>query len=261
MEQSVPVQSVRKALDVLDLVIEAGVSGGAAALSDLARRLDMPRNSVHNLLKTLAACGYVEQGGRGLYVPGSKCRQLARMSRLEGPAAREAVTARLRRFAGEQGEACLLVVLAGGQRVVVSYVDCDQAVRVSQATVEKIPFFEKPTGRMLAAIADEAELRQVLARHGLPGKHWDGIADESSLRKELAALRKRGFCRVGHGKEGLVALACPVSAGGERAWGVVGTFAPGYRCPPAREKALLKALRKLAADLAADVAAGTARSA
>jgi len=253
MERRVPVRSVRKALDVLDLLVEADLAGRPAPLADLAERLAMPVNSVHNLLKTMVACGYAEQRGRGLYVPGSKCRQLGQVNRLAGPGASEAVTAALQRFADAQGEACLLTVLVNGDRAVVRYVDCDQAVRVSRTTVEEIPFFEKPTGRMLAAIADEAELQQILRRHGLPGARWNRIGSEAALRRELAALRKKGYCRTGPPGSPLVALACPVASPGQRAWGVAGTFAPSYRCTVSREKSLLKALKKLATELAAAV--------
>ncbi len=252
MEKAAPVQSVRKALDILDLVVEAGISSSSASLSALAEKMAMPRNSVHNLLKTLVACGYVEQRERGMYSAGIKCRQLVRLSRFESPAAREAITARMRKFANDQGEACLLVSLVNGERVVISYVDCDQAVRVSHATIEKIPFYEKPTGRLLAAIAGDLELQQILQRHGLPGAQWNDINDEQSLRDELAELRRQGYCQVDH-ENGLAALACPVAAEGEQAWGVVGTYAPGYRCPPQRKKELLKALRTLASELAAAV--------
>ncbi len=255
MEQSIPVQSVKKALDVLDLIIEADAAGDAMSLGVLAARMAMPRNSAHNLVKTLVACGYVESCGRGSYRPGSKCRQLGRLNRFDAAAAREAIGERLRRFVDAQHEACLLVVLVNGERAVVHYVDCNQAVRVSRTTVEKAPFYERPTGRMLAAVADEAELRQILDRHGLPGSQWDGIRDEPSLRRALAALRDQGYCRMVQRNE-VLALSCPVADEGGAVWGVVGTFAPGYRCPPAREKKLLNALRRLAGDLAAAVPAG-----
>ena len=249
MEITVPVRSVQKALDLLDLVVQADLGQGDATLSALARRLALPPNSAHNLLKSLAACGYVEQRGRGVYAPGPKCRQLGRMNRLAAPAAREAVLARLRQFAAREGEACVLAVLVNGERVVAGYVEGNQAVRVSQATVEDTPFFAKPTGRMLAAIAAEEELRQILARQGLPGANWSGITREPALRRELAALLKQGWCRVDSPGDGLIALACPVFGADGRAWGVVGTFAPAYRCRPPRTARLLKSLRRVAADL------------
>ena len=47
----VPVRSLKKALDILDLIIEADLHEVDASLAGLARCMGMPSNSVHNLLK------------------------------------------------------------------------------------------------------------------------------------------------------------------------------------------------------------------
>ncbi|HOI54430.1 MAG TPA: IclR family transcriptional regulator C-terminal domain-containing protein [Phycisphaerae bacterium] len=248
MGKFVPVRSVKKALDVLDLVIEANVSGQCATLAALVGRMRMPRSSVHNLLKTLVACGYAELSSRGVYVPGNKCRQLLRLGRLDNPEIVEAIGQTLQRFTDEQHESCMLVILVNGERAVVCFIDCKRAVRLSHPTVESRTFFEKPTGRMLSAIADENELQQILDRQGLPGRLWNDINDEATLRAELAKLREQGYAysRVTQPDEGYVTFACPVAAPGERPWSVVGTSVPAYRCPESREKELLKSLRELA---------------
>ena len=236
MEHGVPVRSVKKALDILDLVIEANASGSAVSLAALAQRLSMPRNSAHNLLKTLAACGYVEQHDRGLYIPGSKCRQLVRLSQFDNPVTRAAIDAAMRRFVDSQGEACVLTVLVNGQRIVVNYLGSNQAVRVAHAEIERDSFYEMPTGRMLAAIADKAELQQIIQRHDFPRARWNNIADEAALQAELALLRQQGYCRIANPGSPLVALACPVfpagtgtgeSSAAAPAWGAVGAFEIG----------------------------------
>ncbi len=249
MANEIPVLSVKKAMDLLDMVIGCDLAGEAAPLSALAQRSAMPTNTVHNLLKTLTACGYIEQRGRGVYAPGVKCRQLGRLGQLQTPALQEAAAEAMRRFARDRGEDCVLAVLVNGERVVAAYAAADQTVQISPAAMEKFPFYEKPTGRMLAAIAPEAEFQQILARHGLPGDQWNGIASETALRKELASLRKQGWCQAGDKGGGLIALACPVFGPDAAAWGALGTFAPAYRCPPARRRQLLAALRALADEL------------
>lgn len=255
MEQSKKtiVQSVKKALDMLDLVIECDQEGGAA-LSWLAEKLSMPRNSAHNLLRTLVACDYVEQrGSRGVYAPGSKCRQLVRLSQFDSAGVREAIAARMKQFVDSTGEDCVMAVLVNGRRVVINYAGSRQTVRVARAEIEKDSFYRMPTGRMLAAIADENELEQIISRHGLPGELWKGIKDKNRLRHELAALSRQGYCHIGEDGDVLAALACPVDVvggGTGRPCGVVGTFAPVYRCSPAKQQLLLVALKQLAADLA-----------
>ena len=53
----VPVKSVKKALDLLSILIfdDPGLKG--VKLTDLAQRLKLPANTTHNLLKTMVVCG------------------------------------------------------------------------------------------------------------------------------------------------------------------------------------------------------------
>ncbi len=247
--KAVPVRSVKKALDLLDLVIEAELLGGTASLGALARRLKLPANTAHNLLKTLAACGYVSNPAQGLYAQGVKCRQLGRVNTLTAPAVQNALRSRLLQFATHAGEACLLTTLVNGMRVTLARADSTQAVGVSHATVEETPFFSKATGRILAAFATEEELEAIIARHGLPGTLWNGISEATALQAALAKLRKRGWECQSAPDEGLVGLACPVLTGDGHLWGALGLYAPTFRCPPVRQRKLLAELRRFASEL------------
>jgi len=248
-EYPAPVRSVAKALGLLDAVIQADLSGRAVTLGELAEQAGMRPNSAHNLIKTLVSCGYARQRARGQYEMGSKCRQLGRISSIGAAATQPAVLECLRRFAERYGETCVLAALVNGERVILAQVDSSQAVRVSHATARAEPFFAKPTGRLLAAISDEAELQQILTRQEMPGKHWDGIRSEAKLRRALAALREASVCIVEDTQQDLVALAVPVAAESDRTRCVLGAFAPLYRCDAARRDELLKGLRRSAGEL------------
>ncbi len=250
MTESVPVRSVKKALDILDLIVEADLCDVDASLDGLAHRMKMPVSSTHNLLKTMVACGYVCKNGHGLYALGVKCRQMGRLNRLSAPAAHATITGLLRQLAAAEGEACLLAVLVNGARVLVTRVDSTQAIQVSNATIEDRPFFSRATGRILASIASDEELRQIVARHGLPDGDWNGIADETALKRELAKVRRQGWSHVDTEDEGLVGLACPVTDTAGRAWGALGLYAPAFRCPAKRRKELIQALRQCAMQFA-----------
>ncbi len=249
--KAVPVRSVKKALDLLDLVIEAELLGGTASLGALARRLKLPANTAHNLLKTLAACGYVRNSAQGIYVQGVKCRQLGLMNTLTTPAVQNALRSSLQQFATRAGEACLLTTLVNGLRVTLARADSTQAVGVSHATVEETPFFSKATGRILAAFATEEEREAIITRHGLPGALWEAIGDKAALLAALAKLRKRGWDCQAAPDEGLVGLACPVLTGNGNLWGALGLYAPAFRCPPARQRKLLADMRRFASELTA----------
>ncbi len=242
---SVPVKSVQKAMALLDRIVLEDVEGRGVALSELAQHVGMPSNTAHNLLKSLIACGYVAPGGRGVYVAGAKCRQIGLLARFAEPQARQRLLGELLRFAQAEGEACVCSILVNGARVTVGSVDSTHAIQVAQTTIETAHFFARATGRILAAIADDEELREIIERHGMPGENWDGIVEEQSLRQALALVRDEGFCMLRDSD--LIAFACPVYRANGSVWGALGAYAPAYRCPEERQGQLREALLSTAA--------------
>jgi IclR family acetate operon transcriptional repressor len=253
MEKPPPVKSVAKAMAALDCIALDDAARQGVALSAIAGKLGLPQNTVHSLLKSLVASGYVAQKGRGVYVAGPKCAQIGRVARFADPRIHQRVMAALHRFVDAEGEACVCSNLVSGERVTVAVVDSTHTVSVSRATIDGEPFFAKCTGRMLAACADESELQQVIARQGMPGRHWNDINDESRLRAELARLREQGYSLVNDERDDLVAIACPIWQGVPPAWGTLATYAPAYRCSGERCGQLLKRLKSIAGDLSAEI--------
>jgi DNA-binding IclR family transcriptional regulator len=123
----------------------------------------------------MVACGYVSQRARGRYGPGPRIRQIGRVNRYLAPETTERILAGRERFSAAEGEACVLTTLVSGERLVIAKSEGTHAVRVWEGAIESAPFFAKATGRMLAALADEAELDGIIERQGWPGAAWDGI--------------------------------------------------------------------------------------
>jgi DNA-binding IclR family transcriptional regulator len=253
MEKS-PVQSVRKALDLLDLVVWADLGGKASALADLAEKMRMRPNSVWNLLKTLCDCGYLTQQGRGLYTSGSKIRQLGSMNRFDAPAVREGIEACLGHFAQVEMESAVMAILVGGARLVLTRAEADRAVTISHDRVEESGFFAKPTGRMLAAMADPERLDRILAHNGPPGRDWDGMTDRPQLERALEPLARNGLCAVPDQKREIFAAACPVRSSPADTPAVVGVYAPLYRCDRKRQAELISRLRETADEVGQSIA-------
>ena len=164
--------------------------------------------------------------------------------------------AKLQEFVDIENEPIVCSVLAEGRRLVVAAVESTHAVRISHATYEDAAFFSKATGRLLAATADPAELEEILEHHGLPGVHWDNIDSRPKLNQALAKLRQQGGCEMEDIPQQVVALAVPVPGRDGHAWGVLGTYAPAFRCPASRRKQLRQTLQRFADELAEIVTAG-----
>jgi len=241
-----PIQSVGRALLLLDWLAEGQAAGEVCALQDAADRLGVPASTAHNLLKTLSAAGYVARGARG-YELGVKCAALARASRLTADAAAET----LDRLAASTGESCVLATLLAGRRRVIGRVEGHSLVRVGAAVADgdRDRFWDLETGRVLAAFADEAELAAIVELHGLPGEAWDGIDSPEALDAALADLRSAGFAEEAAGKREIVALAAPVIDPHGQLLGALGLYLPAYRADEAHLSSLKSALALAAKDL------------
>ncbi len=240
--RAMPVKSVAKALHLLERIAIGDPRREGVTLSALATEFGGPVNSIHNLLKTLVACDYLALQGRGRYVAGGKFDEMQHVATFAHPGTRDRLLRVLQHFVSDENEGCTCVILAGAQRLVVGGVDSSQAIRVSQSKAESSPFFAKATGRLLAAMADERTLERIVEHNGMPGDLWNGIEDWTGLRKALTRIRAQGFCELEERQVGLVSLACPLLESTGRCWGVLGTYAPQFRCPPDRRPRLRQRL-------------------
>jgi DNA-binding IclR family transcriptional regulator len=175
------------------------------------------------------------------------------LNRLEAPASRQAILSVLRDVASRTGEACVLAGLLQGERIVAAHVDSTQAIRVDHSVIEETPFFALPTGRMLAAMADEQQLQTIIDRHGLPGEHWNDIDDRNALAAALEDLRTAGCCRMIEVRSGLFSLAVPVPGTAGDLPAALGAFAPTFRCTPEQQDTLTDALKSAAGKLSAAI--------
>lgn len=76
MAQSDMVQSLLKAIDILRLI--AGSENGMR-LNEIAEAFDMKKTTVHNLIRTLRARGFLEKDSSNRFIPGPAVQELALM--------------------------------------------------------------------------------------------------------------------------------------------------------------------------------------
>lgn len=252
MENTAPVKSVQKALGLLDNIVFSDITGDGKLLKDLAHEHGLPVNTAHNLLKSLEMCGYVRRTGRGLYAAGDKCLEMGRATLASRPESREALLPILRKYVEATGEAVVCTVLYRGDRVTIAKIDSTQSIRVAHSMIEQTPFFSKPTGRVLAAMAGPAQLREIVARHGYPGETWEGVDSEDMLSQALEEVKERGLSISE--KDELLAMAIPLYQPDGSPWGALGTYAPAFRCNDEKRETMLEALRRCAAMITGEIA-------
>jgi DNA-binding IclR family transcriptional regulator len=250
MSRDIPVQSVRKALDLLNLLVFEDPGREGLALGDLAGRLQFPAATAHNLLKTLCACGYAAQMGAGRYRVGPRCLDVGRFNRLLNETIATMIRARMEALGRALNETVTFAVLADGRRLLLWTTEPGQLIRIDAATLETRRLFTVPTGRILAAHASLGELERLLARHGLPSEaEWPKTTTLPALKRALAEIRARGHEVMI--RSDLSAFAVPVldAAGGLA--GSLGCFSPSFRCLASQHATVVAALKHAALAIAA----------
>ncbi|MEV0096981.1 IclR family transcriptional regulator [Streptomyces sp. NPDC050738] len=185
------VPAVTRALDILELFLEGD---GALSAPDVTRKLELPRTTVHELLTTLAARGYLnpipEQAGR--YRLGVRTYQLG--SRY---AEKLDLAAEGQQIAREVAETCdetvHVAILEDTDVIYIAKVDSTHAVRMVSAAGRRLPAHCTSVGKMLLASLPQTELEARLAGRDFAPMTPNSITDPDALRTALAGIRERGI--------------------------------------------------------------------
>ncbi|MQA85935.1 MAG: helix-turn-helix domain-containing protein [Streptosporangiales bacterium] len=203
------VQSVERALDVLEMLAS---TEGDAGLSELAARTGLPYGTIHRLLRTLAARGYVRQNSDRKYALGGAVLRL-------GEAAERLLALRVRpyltRLVEISGETANLAVLEGDSAVYVAQVPSPRRLRIFAEVGRHVLPHCTAVGKVLLAGRPEEEAEQTLRRTGLPRRTPNTVTDLTTLLDELAKVRAQGYA-VDRGGEDVDVhcVAVPVVHGG-----------------------------------------------
>lgn len=135
-------------------VLMALAARRSASLAELCQVLDVPKTSLHRLLRTLEQGGYLVSRG-GAYALGPTSFHLARMIDSAAPAESFPASARpvLESLASRTGETVMLGVLAdGGDEVVyVDVIDSTAPVRFTVPVGDRRPLYSAASGKAVLA--------------------------------------------------------------------------------------------------------------
>jgi IclR family transcriptional regulator, KDG regulon repressor len=217
--------SVRRALAILEFLKD---SDRRRNLSEISRKLSLPKSTTSVLLSTLAGMGYVTRDATerryslttksyGLGLELLNQLDLSRRSRttLESIAATLSVTAHV-------------AVLEGDQALFVNKADCVQQPCCDIYPGRRTDLQCTAVGKILLAYLSEEEQRAFLARHRSIRHTTRTIASPEGLMEEFAWIRKRGYAFDDQEQElNVRCLAVSVSSDEQRpvaALGITGTL-------------------------------------
>lgn len=219
---------IGKALNILELLSRN--TGKEFPLGEIADTLGMDRGTCANIIKTLAARGYVQQTGpRQGYKLGYMVYNLANSAVNNDDLtkiAREDVTW----LGNTLNEAAILSVIRNDKRVVLFHTDPDREVVVKTNIAKSI--YSANTGRVILANYSPAHQEKFIIRNGIPTpEEWPEIYasdnPQGELMNQLAIIRHNGY-EIFTDRNNIEGFAAPLFANGHVV-GSVGCYLPVYR--------------------------------
>lgn len=211
------VNSVKKALDILDILIFEDIDRRGISLKELSERSGIRPNTLHNILKTMKQCGYVEQNKKLQYLSGKRCTQLAVMSNLYmTQELYKAINEQMKILAEKTGVGASFYVLHNGERINYANVLSDKNIKIDYSMLKKNNIYDYPSGKILLAYCSENERERIIAKNGYPEdittrRELNGFIREIKEKKYLSDITENDTvisfaCAVFHGKEFLGSL-------------------------------------------------------
>lgn len=234
------VQSVERALDVLEALAE---HGGEAGLSEIAARTGLPYGTIHRLLRTLLARGYVRQESDRRYALGGG---LVRLGGVAGGMVGTWARPYLAQLVELSGETANLAVLEGDFVVYVAQVLSPRRLRMFAEVGRRVLPHSTAVGKVLLAGRPPAEAKAVFERTGMPRRTPNTIVDQSAMLAELDAVQARGYALdLGEEELGVHCLAVPVRDG-DRVVAAMSVSGPAERIDGLDRDELAEGMRKIA---------------
>lgn len=181
------VQALDRAFELLEAMADAG---GIATLSQLAATTGLPMPTIHRLIQSLVAGGYVRREMSHRYALGPR---LIRLGEAAGMTLGAHAAPYLRRLAQQVGETANLAMLEGESVVYVAQAPSPHAMRMFTEVGRHVLPHCTGVGKALLAELPVDRVVELLGRTGLPAQTEHTITDVPAMLAELGTVREQGY--------------------------------------------------------------------
>jgi DNA-binding IclR family transcriptional regulator len=190
-KKSASAPAVDRAFDVIELLAS---SDRDLALSEILKRVQIPRQSLIRILNTLCDRGIVNRADqRGYYRPGMKLLYL-------GDRLKEKIRLRslawpfMQELAEKTGKTIELSTRDRDQIILIEQIEGTEGVRLYSRVGSGYPYFHAVgVGKIYLAHMDPEKRRKVLHKIGLPAVTENTITHREALEAELLRVQENGY--------------------------------------------------------------------
>ncbi len=179
--------------------------------NELAKAMDLNKVTIHRLVSTLAARGFIERSSDGLHWQlGLKVIELGSM-RLNSLALKTEAQPYLRQMVQQTGQPAHLAIRDQAEIVYIEKIETVQSMRMYSQIGKRSPVYCTALGKALLTAMTENELRSFIRSLDLKPYTKQTMTDPDQLIDEITAAKKRGYATDNEENEpGVCCLAVPI---------------------------------------------------
>ncbi|WP_433795125.1 IclR family transcriptional regulator [Actinoplanes sp. CA-252034] len=249
--QSRSIAAVERAMDVLLYFGRADQPD--LGVTEIATALGLTKAAVHRILTALRSRELITVDPvtrRYALGPAAVALGRAYLARTD---VRALAAPELKQLSGRARETATLSLRRGDTRLYVDQVVPDQELRLEVSLGIPFPLNAGASSKAFLAFLPDLEVDAYLSRHPLEAVTDRTIVDPAGLRKDLAAIRKRGYATsLGERQPGAASIAAPILDHDGQVVAVISLAGPALRFTPDTEEVvadLLAAAGRISAQL------------
>ncbi|BCJ87600.1 IclR family transcriptional regulator [Effusibacillus dendaii] len=202
------IQAVERALRILDLFDQRDTELKITEISD---RMGLHKSTVHSLLKTLQAHGYIDQNQEnGKYRLGLKLIERGNFV-IHSLDIRTVTKKYLLDLSEKTGLTVHLVILDGKEGVYIDKVEGISGIVMYSRIGRRVPVHSSAVGKVLVAFKEAEELEKFLDGYVYFSQTENTITNRSDFLKELQKVRELGYAIDNQENElGVYCMAVPI---------------------------------------------------
>ena len=217
-------------LRLLLILEEVARCGIAVKPSHLIETLGLAKPTVHRLLQTAEAEGFLQRDlDSRSYGPGPRLRRLS-VNTVSSEHLRTARLAILRGIADEVGETCNLAIPDREGMIYLDRVETKWPLRIQLPIGTQVPFHCTASGKMYLSTLRQSTLEGFLSARKLNQNTESTITKPETLRVEIAQIAQNGYSTDNEEfMPGMTAVAVPVFDENKRLVATLSVHAPTQR--------------------------------
>lgn len=161
-------------------------------ISDLARKLNMSKGTVHGIIQAFLDLGVIRENSHKKFRLGPMLIKLGNMA-LDGEDLRLMSRPYMKELYKEFGETIFLGTFDGRRATIIDKVEKPYELKISAPIGARIPLFAGATGKIFLSSFTEEDLQGLLVEKALTKFTKNSFSDTKEYLEEIKKVKKQGF--------------------------------------------------------------------